>query len=110
MASDQRAGDDDCRDQNVHARGTQSAVLLIVVETPDVFDRFRLRFQLEWRQLLREEELVQLPEKRLPEGLFKAVPRQKQVQLWLVGAIGLICSGPIFPVWTISLGAANFLR
>ena len=70
--------------RNVHAGRTQGAVLLVVVEAPDIFDRIGLRFQLERRKFLGKEEVVQAAEQGLPEGLFKAVGSQQQVQFWLV--------------------------
>src|SRR6201997_3285893 len=63
VPSNQSARHDDGRDQNVYTRGTYRSILLIIVETPNIFDWLGLGFELEWRELFGEEEFVQLPEK-----------------------------------------------
>src|SRR5579863_1706785 len=62
VASDQVACRDDPNDQQVYASRPQRAILPVVVETPDIFDWFGFRFQLQRWEFLRKEELIQLAE------------------------------------------------
>src|SRR5271156_5526055 len=59
MPAEDGAADDQRDDYYVGGCGAKSAVLLIVVEAPDIFDRFRLRFQLKRRKLLGKKEFVE---------------------------------------------------
>ena len=64
-----RASNNQCQHDDVGRGRTQGAVLFIVVETPDIFDRDGLRFQLERRKLLGKEEFVEAAEQRFPQRL-----------------------------------------
>src|ERR1700687_3489082 len=49
VASNQSTCYDDGRDQNVYTRGTERSIPLVIVETPNIFDRLGLGFELQWR-------------------------------------------------------------
>jgi len=84
MTADQSSRHDDRNEQCVRAGGAEQAILLVIVESPNVFDWLGLGLEFERRKFLGEEKLVQVPEKRLPEGLFKNISSEEQVQLRLI--------------------------
>src|SRR5579864_2293415 len=84
MTADQSSRHDDRNKESVRAGGAEQAILLVIVESPNVFDWLRLGLEFERRKFFGEEKLVEVPEKRLPEGLFKNISSQKEMQLRLI--------------------------
>ena len=62
--------------------GTEDAIFLVVVETPDVLDGDGLRFQLERWKLFGEKEIVQAAEKGLVQRL-KGVGSEQEMEFRL---------------------------
>src|SRR5437660_1710661 len=83
VASNQRSSHNDSRQQDVNSGGTERAILFVIVETPDVFNRSRLRLELEWRQFFRKEEFIELAKQRAVQRLFELLVGDEQVKLRL---------------------------
>jgi hypothetical protein len=58
----------------------------MIVKTPEISDRFGLRFQREGRELDGKEKLVHLAEERFPQGL-ESVGGQQQVKFRLAAGV-----------------------
>src|SRR5690349_5606790 len=84
MAANQGSRHNDRDKQSVRPGGAEQAILLVIVESPNVFDWLGLGLELKRRKFLGKKKLVQIPEKRLPEGLFENISSQEQVQLRLI--------------------------
>ena len=85
-ASENRGADDQADHDHVSYSRTQSAILLIVVEAPNILHGIWLRFQLQRGEFLGKEEFVQAAEKRLVQRL-KSVGSQQEMKLRLAARV-----------------------
>jgi hypothetical protein len=82
VEGDTGPADDQGEHNQVSGRGTQDAVLFIVVETPDILDRDGFGFKLEGWEFLGKKEFVESAEKRFIQRL-KGVRSQQEMELGL---------------------------
>src|SRR5262249_3680277 len=102
MPEDDIAKRNQSHNEKVYARGPESTILLVVVEAPNVLNGLRLRFKLERWKLLREEELVDLPEEMLIKRLLLICDKQMQFR-FLTGETRIHCLGSHIPRYRLSL-------